>query len=386
MSNISRRTFLKGLGAALVVVAGGTVYRAVDNGVFSVGQGPAYEPWRNWREATGTLALVSAAILAANPHNRQPWLFRVTDNSISVYVDHSRNVGKVDPFYREIRMGVGAALENLMLAAEPNGYQAELTLAPDPDDETYAAEIALTSTTPASSELYEAIPNRRTNRAAYDRSRTVDGSFFEAMTNLNTSEDLEVFWFTTPEEHARFSQATVDATAAFTSDPEQNHDSESFFRTDWQDIQANRDNLTIDAQNLPPVATAFVKILPFEPEGTVAQIFRDNTRDVHCATAAAFGIVATRSDRDLKQHLECGMLYQRIHLWATTQGLAMQPLSQLRERVDREAELGIEPRFTEESAALLGTNEWQGTMPFRIGYPTVDPNLSPRRAVEDVLI
>ena len=38
---ISRRTFLKGAGAVLVVAAGGLVWRAADQGVFSTGKGPA---------------------------------------------------------------------------------------------------------------------------------------------------------------------------------------------------------------------------------------------------------------------------------------------------------------------------------------------------------
>jgi len=60
-----RRSFLKGEGVVTVVGAGGVVWRAYDQGVFSVGEGPAYEPWKNWRNTNGgPLALVQAAILA----------------------------------------------------------------------------------------------------------------------------------------------------------------------------------------------------------------------------------------------------------------------------------------------------------------------------------
>jgi hypothetical protein len=62
---------------------GGGVWRAYHQGVFRVGEGPAYEPWKDWRNhsSEGALTLVRAAILAASPHNTQPWLFKVTNSS-----------------------------------------------------------------------------------------------------------------------------------------------------------------------------------------------------------------------------------------------------------------------------------------------------------------
>ena len=49
---LTRRNFLKGLGVATIVVAGGIVWRAADGGVLSTGQGLAYEPWTNWRDTS----------------------------------------------------------------------------------------------------------------------------------------------------------------------------------------------------------------------------------------------------------------------------------------------------------------------------------------------
>src|SRR5258708_54578 len=116
---VRRRSFLKGTGIVTVAVVGGGVWRAGDQGVFSVGEGPAYEPWKDWRK-TGNdapLALVRAAILAARPHNTQPWLFKITNSSIELHIDTQRNVGALDPYLREEHIGIGCGLENLMLAA-----------------------------------------------------------------------------------------------------------------------------------------------------------------------------------------------------------------------------------------------------------------------------
>jgi hypothetical protein len=103
---MNRRTLLKGFAGLTVLAAGGTVYRAWDNGVFDVGGGPAYEPWHEWREAAleGPLALVQAAILASNAHNTQPWRFQASDDQIAVFADHQRHLGAFDPFRREMAL------------------------------------------------------------------------------------------------------------------------------------------------------------------------------------------------------------------------------------------------------------------------------------------
>jgi hypothetical protein len=75
-----------------------------------------------------------------------------------------------------------------------------------------------------------------------------------------------------------------------------------------------------------------------------------------------------------------------MHLWATTQGIAMQPLNQIVERAEREQTAGLEPEFTRAIIAMLPDTAWHMVMPFRIGYPTQDAFLSPRRPAEEVVV
>lgn len=86
------------------------------------------------------------------------------------------------------------------------------------------------------------------------------------------------------------------------------------------------------------------------------------------------------------QRLKCGQLWQRINLWLTTQEIATQPLNQMCERADRESQLNIEPIFATAIRDLIDVPGWEGIMPFRIGYPTREARLSPRRDLEMVSV
>ncbi len=74
-TKFTRRRFLQGLGVTSVLVVGGGVWRAADQGVFSAGDGPAYEPWAEWRnEATsGPMALVRAPCDFLEENHVQNW-------------------------------------------------------------------------------------------------------------------------------------------------------------------------------------------------------------------------------------------------------------------------------------------------------------------------
>ena len=371
------------------MLGGGVVWRAVDRGVFSRGAGPAYEPWRDWRVdgEPGPLRLVRAAILGASPHNTQPWLFRLTDASIDVWADTRRHIGTIDPYLREMYVGVGCALENLMIAAAREGYAAVLTLMPDAADPAHAAHVHLTRTAPAASVLHDAIPRRHTNRGPYDTGRAVPSEMLRTMAEMAPDlPDVKVLWFDSGPDRKRIGDLIVSATEAIIADRQQSEDSARWFRATWQDLERHRDGITLDAQGLPPVINTLAKMLPAVSPERADAAWLEATRDRHVATAAAFGILAVPDSRDPRMRLRGGRMWQRMHLWATTRGLAMQPLNQLVERADRERQLALTPTNTAALAGLIGGSGVEALMPFRIGYPVREAALSPRRDVRAVLV
>jgi hypothetical protein len=386
---MNRRRILKIAGATVVVAGGALAWRAFDQGVFSAGSGAAYEPWKNWQadNSLRPLRLVRAAILAANPHNSQPWRFGVADNVIDVFTDAARNIGTIDPFLREMTMGIGCALENLLIAAANEGYAAEVALLPDPGNPAHTAHILLAPGTRIASQLYDAIPRRHTNRGPYDTGRSVPAELLDGLAALGADlPGTRVIWFSTPEARGRVGELIMTAAEAIVADRQQSADSGKWFRTNWQQLQAMRDGTTLDAQSLPRFVNAAAKILPTLSQESADQAWLQATRERHVATAAAFGIIAVPNARDSAMRIRGGRLWQRMHLWATAKGLAAQPLNQMSERADRELQLGIEPRFGTALKELVADADSQALMPFRIGYPTMEGVPSPRRDLKSVLM
>src|SRR3974377_1585408 len=122
---MNRRAFIRGLSVAGLGLGGAGIWRLESNHVLRAGDGPAYAPWAEWQQR-GTKPfehLVRAAVLAANPPNTPPWKFRVFADRVDVYADTSRRIGAIDPLLREMHIGVGCAVENMLLAAEASGHQ-----------------------------------------------------------------------------------------------------------------------------------------------------------------------------------------------------------------------------------------------------------------------
>jgi nitroreductase len=387
----SRRQFLKaaGIGGAAIGLGGLGLasWRVSAQGVFAAGSGPAYAAWSDWDQGDGPMTLVRAAILSANPHNSQPWRFRISSSAIDVLADSDRNIGNMDPVRREQHIGLGCCLENLMIAAQAKSYDPRLTVLPDATDPLLIAHVELNRGTRSNVELYEAIPRRHTHRAPFDTTRTLSQGILSGLDHeVADIQDATVVWITGDTAKRQLGQLIVEAAQAISADQDQSVDSFRWWRDSWSDIETYQDGMTIDAAGLSPLITALGKILPPQSRQQNDQAWIQQTRDNYVKTAAAFGIVVVRDASDNAQRIAGGRLYQRLHLAAVNRGLAMQPLNQITERIDRERLLGLNPEFTQAGAELMPEPGWQPLMSFRAGYPTVNPTPSPRRRAEAVLL
>ena len=129
---------------------------------------------------------------------------------------------------------------------------------------------------------------------------------------------------------------------------------------------------------------AAAKIIPAPSLESSDQQWLGSTRDIHVGTAPVLGIIAVRDLYDRPNALRAGQVWQRMHLLATELGIAMQPLNQPVEMVDRERQLGKPDAMAQALAAFTGP-DWKSTFSFRVGIAERPARLSPRRAIEDVV-
>ena len=387
---------------SMLTRSGATVFAACSAGSLrtarawdALAEGDAYAPWQLWNapQLHGTpLALVAAAVLAANPHDTQPWLFRAREDGVDVYADLSRNLGAMDAYVREMHLGLGCAIQNALLAAAPNGYAAELEVMPgslldlaERHRPVHAATIHLArqpATFPDS--LYRAIPERHTNRYAYDRERPLPRDWREFATHADVSDDVRVFLFDAGAPRRVFDSTVMEATESIIADAAMIADSDRWIRTSSDEIEKHRDGPTLEAAGLSSFTLLMARWLPVTPAMS-HQAWHDQTRDTQLATAPLVGLIAVRDRYDRQSAIAAGRTWQRLHLSATVQGIAMQPLNQPIEMIDRERQTGRGRGWAARLAQLTG-NDWQATFSFRVGYPSQVAPASPRRRLGDVVL
>ncbi|URK88360.1 twin-arginine translocation pathway signal protein [Rhizobium sp. RCAM05350] len=175
---VTRRGFISIAGGGVVLAgAGGGLWASTHDPV------SARQPWQDAGRGESDLRrrLLSFAILAPNPHNRQPWLADLsTENEITLYCESARRLPQTDPYDRQITIGLGCFLELLAQAAAEEGYHADTALFPEgePQPRLDARPVAhvrlIRDTTVKADPLFAHALSRRSNKEPYDLTRPVE--------------------------------------------------------------------------------------------------------------------------------------------------------------------------------------------------------------------
>jgi nitroreductase len=382
---MDRRTLLIGGGGLALAGIGG---RAWQQGLLG-GSNPALAAWDDWAQGrqVGPLRLVGAGVLASSPHNTQPWSFAVGRLGVDIFEIASRSLGSMDPFGRERLAGLGAAIHNMALASTAIGRSARVKLLPDPGNPAHVARILLgpDGSGPVPHPLLPFISRRHTHRGAW-RGGPIAAEKLRAVLAFPEFPGVRVALFAANSAGGkRLAALTDEATVAITGDAAMMADSHRWFRHERSEAVARMDGLTLATSGVSPLLATVGALLPGQSAASEGRYWLAATRDTHLPTASMFAMILTPQPHDRRAALMVGSAWQRLHLNATAAGLVAQPLNQLPEMIDREAQLGQPPRFARAADALLDDPAWRPSFVLRLGIADAPAKAALRRPVSAVL-
>jgi hypothetical protein len=377
----SRRSFLLAAGGTLALVGAGSFFRVM--------QVPktAVKPWQLDPMSPDDVRLDAFrhAVLAPNPHNRQPWLIRLIGKDQAViYCDLARRLPQTDPLDRQITIGFGCFLALAELAAQSRGYRIDVIPFPDGSpgprlDSRPIATLRFTAVQGLKAEpLFEAAITRRSTKLPFDMARAIPESVMEALSSAagsavtlghttgsyagQTQTLRAITWkaWVVEAETARTWQETVD-----------------LMRIGASEIDANPDGVSLKGPMMEALsATGQISRKALADPASNAFRIGYTRYETMLAASPAYVWIATPGNTRAEQ-LAAGRAYLRANLAATRAGVAMHPVSQALQEFPEMAGLRSEIH------RLLLQNNVQ--MLARIGYAPL-PEPTPRWPLEAKLI
>jgi hypothetical protein len=339
----SKRTFLLAAGGAgLALVGAGSL--------FAVTRRPA-SALTAWDAIASTTADVRLdafrhAILAPNPHNRQPWQIRLVGRDDAIITcDLDRRLPQTDPYDRQITMGFGCFLELARIAAAERGYRMDTTLFPDgePQPRLTAAAIArlrfVAEPKTVRDPLYSVIAKRRSSKVPFDMARKIDPAMIAGLAQQNTGAPI-VAASAEPAVVKDIRDLTWRAWMIEAVTPRTWMESVDLMRIGRAEIEANPDGIALGGAFIEALALAgqINRKALGDPTSTAFKGSADRYKPMLEQTPAYLWISTlgnTRADQ-----IAAGRMYVRANLEVTVLGLNMHPVSQaLQEFPEMAAEL-----------------------------------------------
>jgi hypothetical protein len=316
--------------------------------------------------------LLRYAILAPSTHNTQPWKFALSPDGIQIFGDYTRRMPVADPGNRELLMSVGAAIATLRLAAAHFRFTCDVTYNHSGDSERPLAFAALAPPSAASHEgrttvpLFDAITRRHTNRSPFLMAR-VPESLARELQSARAGDLASVFVSTDAAINQRVGLIVEEADRLLYADPAFRSDLAEWVRPNWTQ---RPDGMTGAALGINGVAAA---VGPWVTRKLDLGGFR-GSRDRNLCTEAP-ALVVLQSEDTVPHWLETGELLQTVLLTATNAGLQHSYFNMPVQVPDLRLRL----------RALLGLAAWPQIL-LRLGFSFTQPEKSPRRPLEQVII
>ena len=381
----SRRHVIRLLGGGVVLAAG-----TAGSGCSTALPDAAVLPWQRPSAERDTRRFMLAhALLAPNPHNRQPWIADLTEpGRIHLVCDGERLLPETDPFGRQILVGCGAFVELAVIAAAQRGLAVSVTAFPRGVPAatalprgTHVATLTLGAAGSASADpLFAQIVRRHTRKTAYANDRPLPAALPADWAQTARTFGLRTGLVTGDAAMAPIRRIARESYEIECLTPRTWLESARLMRIGPQAIATHRDGISLNAM-APRLMHAVGLFDPMEvPQRGASSLQRVMDRWAPFETGSGYLWLAGDDNSRLTQ-LAAGRAYVRLHLQATAANADMHPLSQALQEFP-------EVRAPYEALhRVLGVDPARGPVQMlaRVGYAPAPTGPSPRRELASML-
>lgn len=359
-----RRTFLKVIGGGIVLAAGGA-------GAFLATRTPtrALAPWSSTGEYSEPRKnALSYAILAPNPHNRQPWLVDLdVPEQVIIYRDKSKNLPETDPYDRQLTIGMGCFAELMAIAASQTGHAVDFEFFPKAENGPVA--IAQFKQGAMPDPLFAQILSRRSCKEPFEDRLPPTLNELRAFCDIHTDNALV----------SELQKLSWDAWMIESLTYRTMKESTDLFRLGKAQVEANPDGIDFSGPFFETLILTgqFTREGALDPKSTEFAQGAEIYKKMMFATPA-YAVIRTPGNTREDQ-IAAGRAWLRLNLTTTALGLSLHPVSQALQEY---------PEMAESHAKAHGLLAKAGEtvqMLGRLGYgPKVPP--SPRWPLEAKVI
>lgn len=276
--------------------------------------------------------LVEYATLAPSGGNSQPWRFVYRNKALECYTDRERSGIALDFDGYFSQLAIGAAVENICLAASSFGLSVHCELFPSGPQESLVCRVRWENVTGASrtDPLFDQIRKRVTNRLNGARKELSIDSLV-ALSSAAQAARAELRLVTTTPELQQVADLLGKVDRIVMLEPEFHADLMRELRWTPEDAERTRDGIDVRSLELssvdrvaleliakPRVVTAIRRLGGGGALGTMTKKW--------IGSASAAGLVVVSGNAH-ERYFQGGRALQRIWLQASSLGIAIQPIT-----------------------------------------------------------
>lgn len=290
-------------------------------------------------ESIPTMAqyLVSYAIQAPSGGNSQPWHFHWGEDRLWITHDRRRSASLLDPYHRAAYLALGAAVENIAIAAAGSQLDISIKLFPIHSNPDVIAAISLSTDSDDNSvtrarleQQLELVSQRRTRRELVPSAPLLTEERTALVAAAATREThVDLFLDSGDIKELGLVMGAADRIRFLAPITHRELVAELRFTAD--DAEATRDGLAVDTLGLDPTGELAIRLLA---RADVAAVLRRVGGGARCAqlaqdaaaSSSALGLLRATADTPA-DWVACGRGMQQLWLEAELLGIALHPMT-----------------------------------------------------------